>query len=196
RAFNPVLMRFNSPDSSSPFGEGGLNSYAYCIGDPINRIDPTGHTWKPLKVVLRRAGLMRPSDSVTQPVASRNPPATTGTIPSQTFNNKSAAGTTRDIIAGNAPAPYSGYSERNMTASEPVRPEDPNRWRLMLSLFRADIRSLLQTGARHRAPVAIIINHAERVNFRPRDPDAPPSYDELFLPSYSEAMNRIRDGLK
>lgn len=31
RAFNPVLMRFNSPDSWSPFG-GGLNAYAYCVG--------------------------------------------------------------------------------------------------------------------------------------------------------------------
>lgn len=43
RAYNPVLMRFNSPDSLSPFGEGGLNPYAYCIGDPINNRDPTGH---------------------------------------------------------------------------------------------------------------------------------------------------------
>jgi RHS repeat-associated protein len=43
RAFNPVLMRFNSPDSLSPFEQGGLNSYAYCAGDPINRHDPTGH---------------------------------------------------------------------------------------------------------------------------------------------------------
>ncbi|EJK98947.1 MULTISPECIES: RHS repeat-associated core domain-containing protein [Pseudomonas] len=43
RAFNPVLMRFNSPDSLSPFGEGGLNTYGYGIGDPINRSDPTGH---------------------------------------------------------------------------------------------------------------------------------------------------------
>ncbi|MFW0759159.1 RHS repeat-associated core domain-containing protein [Pseudomonas sp. H11T01] len=43
RAFNPVLMRFNSPDNLSPFGEGGVNSYAYCLGDPVNREDTTGH---------------------------------------------------------------------------------------------------------------------------------------------------------
>ncbi|MHC8307723.1 RHS repeat-associated core domain-containing protein [Pseudomonas sp. PB3P13] len=45
RAFNPVLMRFNSPDSWSPFGEGGLNAYAYCVGDPVNKSDPTGHVF-------------------------------------------------------------------------------------------------------------------------------------------------------
>ncbi|VVO20401.1 RHS repeat-associated core domain-containing protein [Pseudomonas fluorescens] len=43
RAFNPVLMRFNSPDNLSPFDEGGLNAYGYCSGDPINSRDPTGH---------------------------------------------------------------------------------------------------------------------------------------------------------
>lgn len=42
RAYNPVLMRFNSPDSLSPFGEGGFNSYAYCENDPINYADPSG----------------------------------------------------------------------------------------------------------------------------------------------------------
>ena len=42
RAYNPVLMRFNSPDTLSPFGKGGLNAYAYCSGDPVNRSDPSG----------------------------------------------------------------------------------------------------------------------------------------------------------
>jgi RHS repeat-associated protein len=43
RQYNPVVMRFNSPDSWSPFGKGGLNAYAYCGADPINRSDPSGH---------------------------------------------------------------------------------------------------------------------------------------------------------
>ncbi|CAM3602894.1 hypothetical protein CCOS865_00469 [Pseudomonas reidholzensis] len=43
RAYNPHLQRFNAPDRLSPFDKGGLNSYAYCVGDPINRRDPSGH---------------------------------------------------------------------------------------------------------------------------------------------------------
>lgn len=43
RAFNPVLMRFNSPDNLSPFDKGGINAYAYCQGDPVNCVDVDGH---------------------------------------------------------------------------------------------------------------------------------------------------------
>ncbi len=42
RAYNPALMRFQAADRLSPFGEGGVNAYAYCLGDPVNHRDPTG----------------------------------------------------------------------------------------------------------------------------------------------------------
>jgi RHS repeat-associated protein len=43
RAFNPRLMQFNSPDTLSPFDKGGLNAYAYCLRNPVNFSDPSGH---------------------------------------------------------------------------------------------------------------------------------------------------------
>lgn len=43
RAYSPVLMRFLSPDSFSPFGDGGPNAYVYCSEDPVNAVDPSGH---------------------------------------------------------------------------------------------------------------------------------------------------------
>ncbi|WP_310886420.1 RHS repeat-associated core domain-containing protein, partial [Pseudomonas syringae] len=49
------LMRFNSPDSWSPFGEGGVNAYAYIEGNPVGRRDPSGHVglFTPFKLLYR-----------------------------------------------------------------------------------------------------------------------------------------------
>ncbi|WP_081729343.1 RHS repeat-associated core domain-containing protein [Pseudomonas sp. QTF5] len=74
RAFNPVLMRFNSPDSLSPFDKGGLNAYTYCLGDPINQSDPSGHF--PFRLSFRfpfvfprvLVGMENPYASVGMPV--------------------------------------------------------------------------------------------------------------------------------
>ncbi|WP_249731727.1 RHS repeat-associated core domain-containing protein [Pseudomonas syringae] len=54
RAYNPGMMRFHSPDSSSPFGAGGLNPYTYCLGNPIAWRDPTGHDASSQSGRLRR----------------------------------------------------------------------------------------------------------------------------------------------
>lgn len=42
RTYSPILMRFISPDHYSPFGTGGINTYVYCSGDPVNYSDPSG----------------------------------------------------------------------------------------------------------------------------------------------------------
>lgn len=43
RLYDPQLHRFQTPDSLSPFGEGGPAAYVYCSGDPVNYHDPSGH---------------------------------------------------------------------------------------------------------------------------------------------------------
>lgn len=53
RSFSPLLMRFSCPDDLSPFGEGGINCYAYCEADPVNHTDPSGQI-KILRNIRRR----------------------------------------------------------------------------------------------------------------------------------------------
>lgn len=51
RIYSPTLGRFCSPDNLSPLGRGGFNAYAYCKGDPVNRVDRDGHSFEVVKAI-------------------------------------------------------------------------------------------------------------------------------------------------
>lgn len=72
RPYNPTLLRFVLPDSWSPFGAGGINPYAYCAADPINRADPSGHmSWQSvLGIGLGVAGLLMAAFSAGASIAA------------------------------------------------------------------------------------------------------------------------------
>jgi len=78
RFYAPSRQTFNQPDSKSPFGKGGFNTYAYCQNDPINRHDPSGQMFEWLRrKVLNWTGLnssaprLRPTQTTTPALPSR-----------------------------------------------------------------------------------------------------------------------------
>lgn len=79
RAYNSILTRFQAPDSLSPFGDGGVNAYGYCGGDPVNYSDPTGHvTVAELTARMKAMNLPVPSEvaSTTSPLFNKRPART------------------------------------------------------------------------------------------------------------------------
>ncbi|MCL6705192.1 RHS repeat-associated core domain-containing protein [Pseudomonas sp. T1.Ur] len=190
RAFNPVLMRFNSPDSLSPFGEGGLNAYVYCVGDPVNRNDPTGHTWVWLKRLLRTAGVMSPASSppsvVRTAVNINNPtPSISNTVP---------------------PPPYSPPSTRHADIMPRIHQgpaSEITRLESIVSIDRGALNDIhngrLLTSSEVHAQVVHRLNANEQRISELKGMIPPPNYEEALnaprpddLPSYTAA---IRDGI-
>ncbi len=48
RYYDPLLGKFITPDTivQAPSNPQTLNRYAYCNNNPINNVDPSGHSWK------------------------------------------------------------------------------------------------------------------------------------------------------
>ncbi|NBA97705.1 RHS repeat-associated core domain-containing protein [Pseudomonas sp. R5(2019)] len=128
RTFNPVLMRFNSPDSWSPFGNGGLSCYAYCGGDPINNIDPSGHSFFSALARIFRTVFPKPVRSSLVPdEAPRLLPIKTSVLEAPYLRDPAAVKAAR-LMKKN----YTGTSAEftNSMMSIPVRrsAQGPGRW--------------------------------------------------------------------
>lgn len=109
RVYVPTLYRLCSPDSYSPFGQGGINAYSYCQADPINQVDPSGHSpFGRLLRPLRRLFMGRQGNaahSTPQLLATRNLSTSSNTLGIVTHvPEKSPAWTSRHIL------PPEGYT--------------------------------------------------------------------------------------
>lgn len=57
RVYNPNTMRFSQADHLSPFNEGGINPCMYCEGNPVNFVDPTGHSPSAIDIATNVVGI-------------------------------------------------------------------------------------------------------------------------------------------
>ena len=173
RAYNPTLMRFNSPDSWSPFGQGGLNAYMYCVGDPVNRVDPTGHV--PGFLRPRGRGLGNAFDFFFGGADAAGPKRTFTDTQMALKKSLEGKGEGRGLasvstaIAVNAPInkagglyPATDIPSQGVSGGEPPRPGQGTPWQV-------------SSGAQGSHSFA---THSQVVSStgRPNEPGPPPSY--------------------
>ncbi len=180
RAFNPVLMRFNSPDSLSPFGEGGLNAYAYCVGDPVNRADPSGHLPNWSKVVLRRLGLIKkPASPPVQPRSRSS--STSSSTSSSSISSTSTSSSSISSTSTSSSSKVSGNiskrsTRRTLSPEETIKQYD--RYRTQDSKLEAEIRR------RYNCGLEFDLKHNLR-NFYPRLKAMNKHIDRLISKGYT-----------
>ncbi|MFA1025864.1 hypothetical protein ALP10_01608 [Pseudomonas syringae pv. helianthi] len=179
RAFNPVLMRFNSPDSLSPFGEGGLNAYAYCGGDPVNGADPSGHVPKWFKNFFGK-GNSRRRLSGSQDTLPPSP------ITVASIAQSSQPSYSPPVVPHNSPQLSSNvdpYRPRPRPASPP--PYTPRDTTTPPRYTPREIAAPLPSVP---PPPYVPLPHGQRLSLRPPiyTPDASP---DSFMPSFNPNGN-------
>jgi RHS repeat-associated protein len=152
RQFNPVLMRFICPDRFSPFGKGGLNAYAYCEGDPSNKVDPTGEFGQLINV----AGMHK-----LVPLRKLAPTPKQSTFSSVARNVAPTAPSKKNAIA----TVNANVSEipKNRISSNNSPPRAQTTMPQLVS-SQADIKLKMDTISHHKKQVSFLNNRIFRVD--------------------------------
>jgi RHS repeat-associated protein len=181
RIYNPVLARFSAPDNLSPFGEGGINAYAYCAADPINAIDPSGHFRFSFTGALKRLGILKKTANRagTQLVPQTGSEVLVSGITASPFKGQSSYTENLAIASGVVTArktpSLNSINEATQEALKKVRLANRNR---VQNLLRTDIPK----PAPSRAPTPLTT------------PQPPPrSYIDTSLPPGLSARSRYKN---
>ncbi|PYC16980.1 RHS repeat-associated core domain-containing protein [Pseudomonas mosselii] len=156
RGYNPILMRFNSPDSYSPFGTGGLNGFAYCAGDPVNRSDPSGHMHRIKSsvngLIANKTGNAKPKAALTgyrrlSEQFESVYPFSAGALANPTapaFDELSWRGSLSSLASDYAPSapPVSEFARRHSSASQ-VSDQVPSAPPVSEFVRRASLESVI-----------------------------------------------------
>lgn len=154
RSYNPVLMRFLSADSLSPFSHGGINAYAYCKNNPANQTDPSGafsifsidlrtiikswfgfRAWRdwPASAPATKGELFKRGTSMSQPSRTIDNPGPSASRASVSTTTAATVSQIPRTLRTNSPAPMQATRQSPASSSrfETVGTESPRQMSLV-----------------------------------------------------------------
>ncbi|WP_439857497.1 RHS repeat-associated core domain-containing protein [Pseudomonas syringae] len=152
RAYNPVLMRFNSPDSLSPFDEGGLNAYGYCGGDPVGVVDPSGHM--PFSILIQAADMIEKFGPQAATLIAQK--ALKGVSPvARVLGGKHTPASVKFLVSENVSRLPSSSASTSTSSAKSVSGRNAREGYIRLQRLRRSVIHVGQTNVPSNGPAAL-----------------------------------------
>jgi len=201
RAYCTKLGRFYSQDSLTSFSKAGLNYYAYCLNDPINRHDPSGHFAKSFRKIFRTdATKLRERQAAFNQIEVELRPFTEELFHRPTQATRDQKSQIAKLIL-HASGKLRGISKLGGTISPEVRETYEKANFIRSTWGNSDIYHMsrhpignLSSPISNLPPHTSPLTRDSRRNSSASVNDLPPDYESLPPPPYATAvpMNNIR----